>query len=83
VRVSARSGGEGAAIEIANTGRWYAGNGEDPAPDGDESTGLGLANVRQRLEHLYPGRARLETSEADGWVRARIEIAGPNGAARE
>ncbi len=83
VRVSARSSGDGAAIEIANTGRWYAGNGEDPAGNGDESTGLGLANVRQRLEHLYPGRARLEMSEADGWVRARIEIAGTNGAARE
>jgi signal transduction histidine kinase len=81
VRVTASLDEDGAAaIEIANTGRWYAGNGGDAGTNGDESTGLGLANVRQRLEHLYPGRSRFDVTQDDGWVRARIEIAGGNGA---
>jgi two-component system, LytTR family, sensor kinase len=62
-------------IEIANTGRWL-GNGADRAEPMETGAGVGLANVRQRLERLYPGRHRFQVGQDDGWVRARIEIVG-------
>ena len=70
VRVAARVEGERLLVEIANTGRWC-----EPEP-GPPENGLkvGLANVRQRLEKLYPGRHRFEVGQSDGWVRARIEL---------
>lgn len=52
-------------IEVANTGRWTSPNG----------TGLGLANVRARLAHAFPGRHEFQIDEQDGWVRARVRIA--------
>jgi two-component system LytT family sensor kinase len=75
VRVAARIEGDRLLVEIANTGRWC-----EPEP-GPPENGLkvGLANVRQRLARLYPGRHRFEVGQSDGWVRARIELV--NGAA--
>ncbi len=49
-------------VEVANTGRW-----RPPAPAG-EGFGIGLANLRHRLELAYGKRATLTQSEADGWV---------------
>jgi sensor histidine kinase YesM len=37
-------------------------------------TGLGLRNVRERLESEYGPDARLRTEEADGRFLARIDI---------
>lgn len=52
-------------LEVANTGTIKShGNG----------TNVGLKNVRERLEKLFPDRSRLELKEANGWVRAQIEI---------
>jgi two-component system, LytTR family, sensor kinase len=73
LRVAAHAVGEVLRIEIANTGRWCESRATGEEFDG--GAGVGLANVRQRLEHLYPGRHRLEVVQDDGWVRARIEIA--------
>jgi hypothetical protein len=72
LRVSARVAGNGLLIEMANTGAWHSDS--DGSPTLTNGTGLGLANVRERLVHRYPGRSRLELTEADGWVRIRIEI---------
>ena len=58
-------------VEVRNTGRWC----EPLADPVQNGLGVGLANVRQRLERLYPGRHRFEVGQQDGWVRARIEIA--------
>jgi hypothetical protein len=70
VRVAARVEGERLLVEVANTGSWC-----EPE-DGPPENGLkvGLANVRQRLASLYPGRHRFEVGQSDGWVRARIEL---------
>ena len=71
VSVAARADHGTLVVEVANTGRWCEPL-EDPVQNG---LGVGLANVRQRLEKLYPGRHRFEVGQEDGWVRARIEIA--------
>jgi two-component system, LytTR family, sensor kinase len=72
LKVSASTSGRTLLIEIANTGRWCDSR---PAGDGpDTGAGVGLANVRQRLEHLFPGRHSFAVTQDDGWVRARIEL---------
>ena len=65
-------------VEIANTGRWcgdrHNGTGNGSGHPIDDGAGVGLVNVRERLERLYPGRHRFEVGQEDGWVKARIEI---------
>ncbi len=70
VRVGARTDGPRLLIEISNTGRWC----EPSAGPLENGLGVGLANVRQRLARLYPGRHVFEVEQEDGWVRARIEL---------
>jgi len=36
--------------------------------------GIGIANTRQRLEHMYPGRHLLEISKDNGLFTVRLEI---------
>ena len=76
VRIAARVEGERLLLEIANTGRWC--EPEDGAPE--KGLKVGLANVRQRLASLYPGRHSFEVGQSDGWVRARIELVHGAGA---
>jgi two-component system LytT family sensor kinase len=80
LRVAAHTEGDTLRIEIANTGRWC--ERRSPGEMFDSGAGVGLANVRQRLEHLYPGRHRFEVAQDDGWVRARIEIVATGDADR-
>jgi hypothetical protein len=70
VRVAARVDGDRLLVEIANTGRWC----EPETGPAENGLKVGLANVRQRLAWLYPGRHRFEVGQSDGWVRARIEL---------
>lgn len=61
-------------LEVSNTGSWVspAENGNDiPGANG---MGIGLQNVRQRLQQLFPGKSRFEIRASEGWVRAIIEI---------
>lgn len=39
-----------------------------------ESGGIGLANVKRRLELLYPGRHELKISREDGWFDVQLKI---------
>jgi LytS/YehU family sensor histidine kinase len=65
LRIAARVNNGTLHIEVANTGHWHAsGNG----------MGIGLRNVEQRLQQLFPDRSRFAIAEAEGWVRATIEI---------
>jgi LytS/YehU family sensor histidine kinase len=68
VEVSARADVERVEIDVADTG---AGLDETPAP----GTGIGLANIRERLALLYGPRATLELEEnAPRGFRARIAL---------
>lgn len=60
------------AIEVSNSGRWI-----DPgsAPRGT-SNGVGLDNIRQRLQRLYPDRHRLEIGPSTAGVTAFLELTG-------
>jgi sensor histidine kinase YesM len=59
-------------LEIANTGRWL-----EPAERGSTtSLGIGLENLRQRLNSTYPGTHEFTTKETDGWVTARLRLPG-------
>lgn len=54
-------------VDVTNTGRWIPR--EEP-----RSGGIGLANLRRRLELLYGPAARCEHGEADGWVRVSLRM---------
>lgn len=64
-------------VAVENTGRWLE---FDPA----RSHGIGLANLRRRLELLFGVEANLTHAEADGRVRVVVELpltdANPEGA---
>ncbi|OJV23485.1 MAG: hypothetical protein BGO12_22055 [Verrucomicrobia bacterium 61-8] len=55
-------------IEVFNTGHWVS---TDP---NRTSGGIGLENIRRRLEWLFPGRSCLRISPEDGWVSIQIRI---------
>ena len=52
-------------LEVSNTGR------VSENPDG---FGIGLENVRRRLEKLFPGQSDFRLFEETGWVHAQITI---------
>jgi hypothetical protein len=56
-------------IEIANTGEWLP-----PDPSRQDSTGIGLENLRQRLRRYYPGAHEFTTGAKDGWVVVRLRL---------
>jgi len=67
VRIGARLENGKFSLEVANSGSLK----EDLNSNG---TKIGLKNVRQRLEALFPKTSSFELSEKDGFVLARIEI---------
>jgi len=67
VRIPAPQAGR-VRLEVSNTGRWL-----EAEPD-RKVGGIGLSNLRQRLEILYPGNFRMDTTEEAGWVTVRVEI---------
>ncbi len=71
VELSARARADSLRIEVANSGRWA---GRDSGLRSSDGTGIGLDNVRQRLEQVYPGRHSFDIVEQSGSVRAVIEI---------
>jgi LytS/YehU family sensor histidine kinase len=59
--------GDSLVVTVANTGVW-----KEKTP-GDRQ-GVGLTNIRRRLELLYGSRASFKVQPDQGWVRVRIEI---------
>ncbi len=72
--VRARREADDVCIQIANTGTWIR-----PGMQLTPSTGIGLENLRQRLQRYYPDVHRFTTKSTDGWVVAevRVPLAGP------
>jgi LytS/YehU family sensor histidine kinase len=56
-------------LQVANTGKWVSGQ-DDP----EGKSGIGLANLRKRLELLFPGDHGLAIEEKEGWVVVRIDL---------
>lgn len=46
----------------------------EPPDEKDENSGIGLHNVRRRLELLYPGAHVLNIEEAGGWFEAQLQL---------
>ena len=57
-------------LEVANTGTWV----ETQTGPENNSMGIGLENVNQRLQTSYSGKANVKTIAEDGWVVVRVEI---------
>lgn len=56
-------------IEVANSGEWV-----EPAANGHAGTGIGLANLRQRLRQAFPDAHELRTETGNGWVIVRLTL---------
>lgn len=82
VDIAARPRGGRLEIEITDTGPGFppgAADGEagrEPRGNSRGAGGVGLSNVRARLEQLYPGQHRLELGDAPGGG-ARVVVAIP------
>lgn len=78
LRVQAQlAGSDRLRLVIENTGRWGGRQQTTPAPSESDNTlagGVGLANVRARLEALHPADHRIEIDESDGRVRVLVEL---------
>ena len=46
----------------------------EAASERDSSSGIGLQNVRRRLELLYPGAHQLDVRQTDGWFVVDLQI---------
>ncbi len=66
IRVDGRADGR-LALVVENSGHWVE-------PGGGGSTGIGLANLRRRLELLYGDRATLAIETAPDRVCVRVEL---------
>jgi hypothetical protein len=73
IEVTARGGGASLRLEVANTGAWVE-RSSDGAPANGLGAGIGLENIRRRLEQAFPRRHRFDVFEQDGRVRAVVEI---------
>ena len=66
IELEVHANGDGLEIEVRNTGA---------LKDGDiNGNGIGLANVRERLERQFGPRGRFDISQRNGEVVARIEV---------
>jgi signal transduction histidine kinase len=81
VRVGARTEADRLVLEVWNSGTLRPASldghgGTLVHSDGDPTggTGIGLANVRARLDALFPGQHRFTLTEVGGGVLARIEL---------
>ena len=71
VRLATQRDGDGSLIfTLMNTGTW-----SDPgAPRRAASTGVGLANLRERLRRVFGPAHEIHTVAADGWVTVTLRL---------
>jgi two-component system, LytTR family, sensor kinase len=53
-------------IEVSNTGNWIE------SKRAEKPGGIGLENLRRRLDLLYPSEHNLEITNEDGWVKVQV-----------
>ncbi|MCI0525635.1 MAG: histidine kinase, partial [Acidobacteria bacterium] len=70
LEISARAENGALHLSITNTGKWIDANGAA----NDKGSGIGLTNVRQRLEQVFPQKHKFDVFERDGRVHAVIDI---------
>jgi len=72
VDITAGTESDTVRLSVENTGTWV------PAPswesEQDVAVGIGLANLRRRLELLYGDDARVDVSDAAGRVRVEVRL---------
>lgn len=62
-------------LEVAEKSlHFYCQNRIFTQPNGVESTGIGIANTRQRLQFLYPGRHHLHIDQLNGLFTVSLQI---------
>src|SRR5262249_43390114 len=73
IAITARGGGGSLLPEVSNTGAWV-----DRSSNGSQTNGIGagigLENIRQRLEQAFPQRHHFDVSEQNGRVLAVVRI---------
>ncbi|MBT4526080.1 MAG: histidine kinase [Deltaproteobacteria bacterium] len=70
VKISAKNHNKALFLEVSNTGKWIAPGTASRA----KSMGIGLENLKKRLQRLYPGKHSFHTKEESGSVIAQVEI---------
>ena len=73
ISVAAQASNGSLRLEIINTGKWVEPS-ESDVRTARRSVGIGLQNVRQRLEQAFPERHHFDVFERDQHVHAVLEI---------
>ncbi len=72
LRVAARTEGSQLIIDVSDDGLGF--EGAPPAGPRSDGSGVGLANLRERIAMLYDGKASLELMEASPGTLARLSL---------
>ncbi len=56
-------------VEVANTGKWLS-----DTEAGQAKSGIGLQNLRQRLNLRYPDTSSLTLEARGGWIIAKVDL---------
>lgn len=67
IKISARLDANKLLLEVSNTGNLQNGS-------SGNGSGIGLKNVRERLDKLFGENGKFELNQENGFVKARIEI---------
>ncbi len=69
IRIASRLEGAWLEVKVENSGLWATGE-----PGGRGAAGIGLANLKDRLTHLYDRRHGFTVEARDGWVTATLRL---------
>ncbi len=67
VRILTQVENQELVVQVINSGEWAQ-------PGSISSTGIGLSNLRRRLDLLYPGRASVTVTSIDNEVHVRVNL---------
>jgi signal transduction histidine kinase len=67
IRIEAQLTGDRLHLTVENTGSWVE-------PSASSGMGIGISNLRRRLELLYGEQAKLTHEHSPEWVRARVTL---------